>query len=253
MIDTDSGFIKLHRKITKWEWYTDLNVKCLFLHCLLLANHKPKQWRGLTIDRGEFITSLSHLAKDCGLTVQQVRTALNKLKSTQEVTHKATNSFTHIRVSNYNTYHDYEKKTNKVSNTVGNKRITNEQQTDNKRITTTKNDQEVEEVEEVKTNVGNTALFESLWEAYPKKDGKKAAERHFNASVKTDQDKEDIKKALANYKREVVGVENRFIKNGSTFFNNWKDKIECNNGTMNEPERNKNGLKKVPHRPKFSS
>ena len=64
--------------------------------------------------------------------------------------------------------------------------------------------------------------FNSLWEIYPVKDGKKAAKRYFNSSVKTVEDLENIRKALKNYlgsKKVKAG----YIKNGSTWFNNWRD------------------------------
>lgn len=67
--------------------------------------------------------------------------------------------------------------------------------------------------------------FEELWKEYPNKDGKKQALRHFMSSVKTEKDLEDIKKALSNYKK-TEKVLKGFIKNGSTWFNNWRDSID---------------------------
>lgn len=64
--------------------------------------------------------------------------------------------------------------------------------------------------------------FESIWLKYPKRDGKKDAMRHFKASVKTEQDWNDINKALQNYIKSEP-VQKGFIKNGSTWFNNWRD------------------------------
>ena len=108
------GWIKVHRKLVDWEWYNDINVKVVFLHLLLTANHKEKQWKGQTILRGQKLTSIEHLADDVGLTFQQTRTALKKLKST----------------------HEYNKQNNKLFNNL----ITNNQQTNNKQITTNKNE-----------------------------------------------------------------------------------------------------------------
>ena len=66
--------------------------------------------------------------------------------------------------------------------------------------------------------------FESVWIKYPKMVGKKDAERHFRASVKTEQDFADIQTALENYKKSDTVAKN-FIQNGSTWFNNWRDWI----------------------------
>lgn len=68
-------------------------------------------------------------------------------------------------------------------------------------------------------------FFEKLWQAFPKKDGKKSAERHYFATVKNDTDMERINLALGNYLHhiETNRIELKFIKNGSTWFNNWQD------------------------------
>ena len=98
------GFIQLHRKLMEWEWYTDQKTFKVFLHCLLKANFKDKQWRGSTIKRGQFVTSISHLASETGLTVKQVRTALDNLESTGEVGKQSTNLNTCITVIYYDKY-----------------------------------------------------------------------------------------------------------------------------------------------------
>jgi len=61
---TDSGFIKLHRKIIEWEWYDDINTKCLFLHLLLTCNFEDKKWRGIDIKRGQIVTGRNRLAEE---------------------------------------------------------------------------------------------------------------------------------------------------------------------------------------------
>lgn len=40
------GWIKMHRKFLKWEWYKDIPCKVLALHYLLSANYEEKTWRG---------------------------------------------------------------------------------------------------------------------------------------------------------------------------------------------------------------
>ncbi|WP_290849143.1 hypothetical protein [Eubacterium sp. LMAG:50] len=81
----NNNFIKLSRTILGWEWYTDKNTKTLFIHCLLRANWKKAKFKGETVERGEFITSLQNLAIETGLTVKEVRTALKHLESTEEI------------------------------------------------------------------------------------------------------------------------------------------------------------------------
>lgn len=129
-----SGWVKIHRKITDWEWYHDINVRLVFLHLMLKANFKDKRWHGTIVQRGQLVTSIGHLATEIGITNQQTRTALEKLKSTGEITIKTTNKFTLVTIENYTLYQDTTDEDNKQNN----KQITNEQQTNNKQITTTK-------------------------------------------------------------------------------------------------------------------
>ena len=126
------GFIQLHRKIIEWDWYEDTNTFKLFIHCLLKANHKDKNWRGQTIKRGSFITSNEKLSNETGLSIMQVRTSLKKLEKTQEINKQTTSLNTCISISNYN---DYQNSNKRITYD-----ITSKQQASNKRVTTTNND-----------------------------------------------------------------------------------------------------------------
>ena len=98
------GYIKLFRDIQNWGWYTDNNAKALFLHCLLRANWKPALFLGRRIESGEFVTSLNKLAGETGMTVSQVRTALDKLKLTGELTEFKLQNYRIICITNYRMY-----------------------------------------------------------------------------------------------------------------------------------------------------
>lgn len=82
------------------------------------------------------------------------------------------------------------------------------------------------------TNQQLSAAFELVWQRYPKKLGRKEALRHYQASVKTEQDIADIKKAVENYRQYVINntVADQYIKHGSSWFNNWRDWIDYKGG-----------------------
>ena len=98
------GWVKLHRKITEWEWWDDHNTTRLFIYLITKANHKDRSWRGTIIKRGELITSIDKLAMQTGLSPQMIKTSLNKLKATNEITSKSTNKYTKLIVENYRQY-----------------------------------------------------------------------------------------------------------------------------------------------------
>lgn len=124
-----SSWIKLHQKMTKWEWFSNPNVLVVFIHLLLKANWEDKQWQGVLVKRGSLITSREHLSKETGLTIQQTRTALTNLQSTSEITIKTTNKYTYISINNYDKYQG-------VTSKYSSSQPTNNQQT-NQQITTT--------------------------------------------------------------------------------------------------------------------
>lgn len=100
----ESGYVRLYRSFLAWEWYTDSNTKDLFLHLILTANWEPKKWRGITIERGQRVYSRASLAREMKVSEQNVRTALNHLISTGEVTSQATPQYSIITVKNYDLY-----------------------------------------------------------------------------------------------------------------------------------------------------
>ena len=128
----NNGFVSLHRKLLDWEWYQDSITKCLFIHLLLTANFTEKNWRGITVKRGQVLIGRLKLAESLGFSEQQIRTALNKLKSTKELTIKTTNKYSLVTVLNYDTYQQVNQQTNQ--------RVTNNQPTTNQQLTTTNKD-----------------------------------------------------------------------------------------------------------------
>jgi hypothetical protein len=121
-----SGWIKLHRQILEWEWYSDNNCFRLFTHLVLKANYKQKRFKGIELKKGSIVTSRDILARETGLSSQQIRTALNKLISTNEVTSVTSSQGTIIQIVNYEKYQ------------VETSETTNEQPTNNQQVTTNK-------------------------------------------------------------------------------------------------------------------
>ena len=91
-------------RLLEWEWYDDLYMFRLFMHLLLKANYRDKEWHGTIIKRGQLVTSLANLSAETGLTYKQVRSCLDKLEKTGEVGRQTTNKFTIITVCKYGKY-----------------------------------------------------------------------------------------------------------------------------------------------------
>lgn len=116
-----NGYIKLYRKLKSWGWYQNYVVKDLFIHLLISANFKETKWQGEILKPGQLITSYKNLAKELDFSVHQIRNALDKLKSTGEITSKSTNKFTIITLVNWEDYQgDNEKTASKKTSKTAN-------------------------------------------------------------------------------------------------------------------------------------
>jgi len=126
------GWVKLHRKMTEWEWYKVPNMFHLFAHLVMTANHEDGRWQGNDVKRGQVITGRKSLSEATGISEQSVRTCLSKLELTKEVSVFSTKKYSVITVCNYDIYQEEKKLVNQV--------LTNSQPTANQVLTTNKNE-----------------------------------------------------------------------------------------------------------------
>lgn len=120
-------------------------------------------------------------------------------------------------------------------------RLTVNQPLLNKNITKEKNKLNKEDT----NNNNQTSLidrFSELWKLYPKKQGKQVAFRAYKRAVKKGTTDDEIKQGIVNYEKyiKVKRIDNQFIKQGSTWFNQgcWEDDYSVSNSNKpQEPER----------------
>ena len=138
-----NGFIKIDRKIQKWEWYDDLNMCGFFLHLLLLANWEDRRWHGIVIKRGSFVTSYRKLADSVKRSTSTIHRWLKQLSGTGEVTVTTTAKYTVISIVSYDFY---QSKNTQCGTLMERKQNTDGTQTERRRYTT----EEIKEYKEIK-------------------------------------------------------------------------------------------------------
>ena len=105
----NKGFIKLPRELMYWMWYTDGNVFRVFVHLLLNACFEDGEFYGEKICKGQLITGRRVLASELRLSESQVRTALEKLEASGDITIKSTNKYSVITIVNWDFLQNEEK------------------------------------------------------------------------------------------------------------------------------------------------
>ena len=142
----NGGWVKLYRELkSKSIWQlSSPEQKVVLITILLLANHEENkwEWKGeqFICKPGQLITSLNSLVRECGdgVSIQNVRTALDRFEKLGFLTNVSTKTGRLITVLNWEKYQGKDFVDNKGSN----KEVTKSQQRPNKDLTTNKNDKE---------------------------------------------------------------------------------------------------------------
>jgi hypothetical protein len=223
------GWIKLHRKLqdnpiwtaepfTKGQAWADL---------LLMANHIETSFtiRGIwvTVKSGQIARGEEYFAKRWRWSRNKFRRFLIWLETEQQIKQQKSHLITVISIVNWEWYQG----NGVVNGTING---TTDGTTERQQKNIYKN---VKNIKEVNTNAQDCvnsdfdtlSAFEVVWKKYPRRLGRKAAYRHFAATVKTAGDLERIKTSLLNYLDHIDSekIEPRFIQHGATWFNNWQD------------------------------
>ncbi len=131
------GWIKLHRILKEkpiWKQSTP-EQKTVLITLLLMANHDEKEWEWqgnkFRVNPGQFVTSLDSIKQEAGkgISIQNVRSSLNRFKKLEFLTWKSTKTGRIITICNWEDYQHMEDTAQQSS-----------QQRPNKEPTTNKNE-----------------------------------------------------------------------------------------------------------------
>ena len=154
-MNSESGWIKIHRKIIDNPIFLNSNLLQLFLYCILRANHKTTEiiFNGeiVKLDTGSFIAGRFQIAEDLKMNPSSVYKNLKKLQKLSYISLKSNNRFTIVTVIKYSSYQIFKNEKEQQSN---NKVTTKEQQSNtDKNYKNDKNDKNKEK------EVNNILIF----------------------------------------------------------------------------------------------
>ena len=108
--------MRISRDIENWGWYKDSNTFRVFFHLLLKAKYQKCEFLGGTLERGQIDIGRKKIASDLGITEQKVRTALEHLQKTGEITIKSTNKFSIVTICKYERWQCDDEESNQQNN-----------------------------------------------------------------------------------------------------------------------------------------
>ncbi len=111
------GFVKLPDDLDEWAWYGDNTALLVYIRLRVAAKYKAADVGNVHLERGQVATSIREISETNGVSIQQARTALDRLKSTGKITIKSTPKISIITLVDYDC--DFE------NNTQDNTLVTN--------------------------------------------------------------------------------------------------------------------------------
>jgi len=206
----NKGYIKLHRKF----WDNPISRKptylAVFIYILSQANHKDQEIiinnEPKMVKRGQYFGSMKQVAEQFKMQRSTVKYIFDYFLKVGVISVQEKNTnFTFITINNYNQYQDSVQEYN----------------ADNTGIQLNKNVRKEECKKEKTHDQSEIDRFEFFWKQYPRKAQKSKALKKFLSIKDSDMPKFEI--AFKFYLDSIAGKELQYIKQGDTFFNQWKD------------------------------
>lgn len=206
-----TGWVKLYRSLENKGWYKKPKYVLLWIHILLKANHHEAEFwfngKNTKVKKGQFITGRKSLSEETGISETSIERILRTFENEQQIGQQKTNRSRLITVLQYNDYQKADSKTDNGRTTNGQRADTN-----NKNKNYNKNN----------TN----DLFNSFWNGYDKKVGKRETAKIWDRLSLKDQTA-----ALGGVNKYKSAREKKYRKDPQRYLSKrvWEDEIEINN------------------------
>jgi len=206
------GYFRLWRELmTKPIWLESTPEQCKILITLLsMANFNGKEWEwkgeSYKAERGQFVTSLESIVKNSGngVSIRNVRTALEKFEKYGFLTNQSTNKNRLITIVNWEVYQQSEGEPTKQP--TSNRQATDKQPTTREEGKERKN----------KNIEAYTQDFEEFYSKYPHPKNKMQTFKNWK-NVLINNTKDEIMLSVINYINDNKDTEKQFLKYSSNY------------------------------------
>lgn len=225
---TMEGYIKLYRKILECEVLKDkvFDRTHAWMDLLIMAKYETEDG----LERGQCRITYRGLSERWGWSLGMVQRFIGKLVEngmvdTQTDTLSDTRTDTLLTIRKYGLYQGEqytERYEDRYEERYNGSRKRKEAKEKEHLYPIIKNNKEL-------SAISPEAIFEELWQMYPRKEGKRDAYRHFQAALKDGADPAEIRDGIERYVRKLKaeGTPTRYTMQGSTWFcqRRWTDEF----------------------------
>lgn len=230
------GWISLHRKMLDNPIVCkDSDHMAVWVYLLLNATHTDRSTlfagKKITLTSGQLLTGRKSISLKLNIAESKVQRILKTFEIERQIEQQTSNKNRLITIVSWSEYQDAEQQSKQQLN---NKRTTTEQQVNTNNNVNNDNN-------EISKNM-YTPEFESFWNEYPRKLGKKEAYKTWNTVIKKGESPQVIIQCASNYKKQCDDrkTETHFIKHPKTFLNEERYKDYLNGGELSGKHQNGN-------------
>lgn len=215
-----TGWIRLYRSIQNKGWYSDSEYVHLWVHLLINANHKGKEFllngEIVRLKSGQFITGRKKLSEETGIKEWKIEIILKCFETDKQIQQQTNSRNRLISIVSWDLYQNSQQQTDS-------KPTASQQQTDT-------NNNDNNDNKEINRSAIVSEMFERFWEQYERKGSKKAAREKYMKLQ--DKDIEAINIHLPLYLKSKP--EKQFRKDAERYLSNrlWE------NGDIQELKEN---------------
>ena len=251
------GFTKLSNNLPNWAWYMNNDTLAVYIRLLMGAAWSDTEYEHVNLKRGQIATTIPKLAEQNGLSKQNIRTIIARLKSTGKITVKTTSKLSIITLIDYDSATEI--------NTQNNSQSTVNQQATNSPTLLYKEDKNIRNPETAasaaegggfekalkkRSTSAYEESFERFWSCYPRKTAKQNA---LKAWLKLKPDEalvNGILSALERFKKTEQWLRDngRYIPYPATWLEDrrWEDEVcsppQNNADKSDKPPKHSSGI-----------
>ena len=226
------GFVKLSNELKKWAWINDPKTVYIYVRLLLGAAWQETDVGNVHLRRGEIAISQRKFAAQCFVTHKELRTALERLITTQKAAQRVEHKVSIITLLEYDC--DALPATQQAAQKRHDNGTMKAQSGHNEGTPTLLNKKEKNirnpEISAPSARGGGfSELFEIFWSNYPKKTAKQSALKAFE---KIKPDEELLNKMLSSLEQQKKSVQwtkdnGQYIPYPANWLNSrrWEDEL----------------------------
>ncbi|MCE1165314.1 MAG: hypothetical protein LWX07_07930 [Bacteroidetes bacterium] len=125
----NKGWISVYRQLTDKGFYKKSSYVHLWIHLLLKANHKPKEFPvdgiDTKINAGQLLTGRKKLSEDTGIPETTIERILKRFENEHQIGQQKTNKYRVITILNWNNYQSSDRTTDNNRTATGQQMDTN--------------------------------------------------------------------------------------------------------------------------------